>query len=90
MCALQARMADSKFSMSVDSEQQVVKLGTSTDLGFCRSRKKVGLRQTLFTIPAACMLKTEFFASNTTRPPHVVQYELELLLTRYSFHVQFI
>ena len=27
--------------MSVDSEQQVVKLGTSTDMGFCRSRKKV-------------------------------------------------
>lgn len=27
--------------MSVDTEQQVVKLGTSTDMGFCRSRKKV-------------------------------------------------
>ena len=27
--------------MSVDSEQQVVKLGTSTDMGFCRARKKV-------------------------------------------------
>ena len=29
--------------MSVDSEQQVVKLGTSVDMGFCRANKKVGL-----------------------------------------------
>ena len=41
VCAVQARIADSKFSLSADSEQQVVKLGTSTDMGFCRSRKKV-------------------------------------------------
>lgn len=40
-CELQARIAEGKLSMSVDAEQQVVKLGTSTDMGFCRSRKKV-------------------------------------------------
>lgn len=77
MCALQARIADSKFSMSVESEQQVVKLGTSTDMGFCRSRKKVGLCQTLFTVPAAFMLRTKYFANNKTCPPCVVHYELE-------------
>ncbi|DBA85087.1 TPA: hypothetical protein ACH3X2_005810 [Trebouxia sp. C0005] len=38
----EARIADSKFSMSVDSEQQVVKLGTSVDMGFCRANKKDG------------------------------------------------
>ncbi|KAL3163124.1 hypothetical protein ABBQ32_009538 [Trebouxia sp. C0010 RCD-2024] len=38
----EARIAEGKLSMSVDSEQQVVKLGTSTDMGFCRSRKKDG------------------------------------------------
>ncbi len=40
---VQARVADSKFSLSVDSEQQVVKLGTSVDMGFCRAKKKVRL-----------------------------------------------
>lgn len=39
----QARIADSKFSMSVESEQQIVKLGTSVDMGFCRAKKKVGI-----------------------------------------------
>ncbi|KAL0042006.1 hypothetical protein WJX77_000505 [Trebouxia sp. C0004] len=38
----EARIADSKFSLSVDSEQQVVKLGTSVDMGFCRANKKDG------------------------------------------------
>lgn len=40
---VQARVADSKLSLSVDSEQQVVKLGTSVDMGFCRAKKKVTL-----------------------------------------------
>lgn len=69
-CALQARIADSKFSMSVDSEQQVVKLGTSTDMGFCRSRKKVGLRLTFLTIAAEREL-TPTNSTNKTRPPHL-------------------
>lgn len=56
-CALQARIADSKFSMSVDSEQQVVKLGTSTDMGFCRSRKKVSLGHTFQN--KTCMARSE-------------------------------
>ncbi|KAL0050163.1 hypothetical protein WJX82_005580 [Trebouxia sp. C0006] len=38
----EARVADSRFSLSVDSEQQVVKLGTSVDMGFCRAKKKDG------------------------------------------------
>lgn len=40
-CSMQMRCEDGKFSLSVDSEQQVVKLGTSVDLGFCGARKKV-------------------------------------------------
>lgn len=44
MLVMQIRSEDGKFSLSVDSEQQVVKLGTSMDLGFCGAKKKVCMR----------------------------------------------
>lgn len=47
----QARIADSKFSMNVESEQQIVKLGTSVDMGFCRAKKKVGICNWLLATP---------------------------------------
>ncbi|KAL3156121.1 hypothetical protein ABBQ32_012418 [Trebouxia sp. C0010 RCD-2024] len=38
----EARITDSKLSLSVQSAQQVVKLGTSIDMGFCRAKRKDG------------------------------------------------
>lgn len=53
--------------MSVDSEQQVVKLGTSVDMGFCRANKKVG------NLPDAALLVPSLIACGPpTLPVHMV------------------
>lgn len=40
----QARREGSKFDLSVDAGACVLKLGASSDLGFCPAQKKVGAR----------------------------------------------
>ena len=40
-CA-QARREGSKFDLSVDTGACILKLGTSSDVGFCPAQKKVG------------------------------------------------
>lgn len=55
MCGLQTRSEDGKFSLSVDAEQQVVKLGTSMDLGFCGARKKVCMQVYMFSMHVFCI-----------------------------------
>lgn len=82
--------------MSVDSEQQVVKLGTSTDMGFCRSRKKVTSCLLLPTILAfhaeerlrfqVCLAQLTSFTSRNARTKQdllciLVDHELEGLFT---------
>ena len=61
VCGLQTRSEDGKFSLSVDAEQQVVKLGTSMDLGFCGARKKVCMQVYMFSMHGCCMLFAPYF-----------------------------
>ena len=35
------RSEDGKFDISLDTKEQLIKIGTSKDLGFCKGRKKV-------------------------------------------------
>ena len=37
----QVRAEDGRFSVSVEAPEQLVKLGTSKDFGFCKARRKV-------------------------------------------------
>ena len=37
------RSEDGKFDISLDTKEQLIKIGTSKDLGFCKGRKKVFL-----------------------------------------------
>lgn len=50
---MQVRCEDGKFDISLDSKEQLIKVGMSKDLGFCKGRKKVTWE------PASCIQKAK-------------------------------